>query len=234
MMRTVFSSLNLQLPLFEGPLDVLVHLIHRKEIRSKEVSLKDLFFNVASQLIDFELAAHFLEQFTLLLLFKSREMLPQEVETPPMDLSPPQEALFHLTEYYKFKEVANQLDLKQEEELHRYSRGFIEEVPLPPPGLEQISLDQLKSLFQKAMERLPIHHTITKDPYTIRDGKEMILRAVREDEKVDLFPFLTTFESRPLLIVTFLALLELMKEGTLFVTPELQIVRLGSSQNRHH
>lgn len=223
-MRTVFSSLQLQLPLFEGPLDVLVHLIHRKEIRSKEVSLKDLFFNLASQLVDFELAAHFLEQFTLLLLFKSRELLPHEEETSPLDLAPPQEALFHLSEYYKFKEVAHQLDLKQEEELHRYSRGFVDEVPLPPPGLEQISIDQLKSLFQKAMERLPIHHNITRDPYTIRDGKEVLLRAMQGESTLDLFPFLTTLESRPLLIVTFLALLELMKEGTLFVTPEMHLI----------
>ena len=226
LMRTVFSSLHLAIPLFEGPLDVLVHLIHRREIRSKQVCLKDLFFHLASQLIDFELSAHFLEQFTLLMLFKSRDLLPKEEDHSTLDLAPPQEALFHLSEYYQFKEMAHALDTRQEEALYRFPRGSMDEMPLPPPGLEQISIDQLKSLFQKAMERLPIHHNITKDPYTVKDGKELLLNALQVQPTLDLFSFLTTLESRPLLIVTFLALLELMKEGTVFVTPEMQLTKL--------
>lgn len=104
-----------------------------------------------------------------------------------------------------------------------FLRGNQEEIPLPPPGLEQISIEQLQSLFQKVLERLPKSHEIKRDRYTVEDGKRLIRNGLKAGS-LNLYQFLTGIETRALVIVTFLAILELMKEGTIFVKPDYQVV----------
>lgn len=227
-MRNIFSSLHLKLDLFEGPLDVFVHLIHRKEVRSFTISLQDIFLNLRPQIFDFEGASHFLEQFTLLMLFKSRDCLPFESYKEGMDLPTPEETIHHLSDYYQFKEIACRLAEKQQEEECRYLRGTAEAIPLPPPGLEQISIAQLQALFQKMLERLPKAHEIRKDKYTVQDGKKLLLGQL----PIELPKLLASIDSRPLLIVTFLALLELMKEGTLVVHSDYRVEALNRMQKK--
>ena len=221
-MRTLFSSLHLELDFFKGPLDVFVHLAHRRELSPHSISLKEILSKLTSQLIDFESASHFLEQFTLLMLFKSRDCLPFEENKQLLDTSPPEEAIIHLSDYYKFKEIACRLDQRQEEEGCRFFRGTQEEIPLPPPGLEQISIEQLQLLFQKVLERLPKTHGIKRDRYTIEDGKQLIINSLTKGS-LNLHSFLSAIDNRGLVIVAFLAILELMKEGTIFVKPDYEL-----------
>ncbi len=221
-MRNVFSSLQLQLDCFQGPLEIFVHLIYRREMKSSSISLKEIFGKTAEQLTCLESASHFLEQFTLLMLVKSRDCLPFEESPSPRDLAPPEEAIIHLSEYYTFKEIASRLDQRQEEQACRYVRGVQEPIALPPPGIEQISLEQLQALFQKVLERLPKEQQIKKDKYSLEDGKGLINKHLIKGA-FNLFDFLIHIDSKSLLIVTFLAILELMKEGTLFIGPDYQV-----------
>lgn len=226
-MRTLFSSLHLSLEIFEGPLDVFVHLAQKKEVKYQEVQLGSLFNFLNPYSLDLEMASHFIEQFSFLMLFKSRDCLPFEEKDKEDQLAPPEEAIAHLADYYQFKQVAFALDARQNEESNRFIRGAKEDahIPLPPVGIEQISLDDLQRVFQNLLDKLPQERIIESDPWSIGDGKRRIEEALARGN-FELIEFLSEVESRALLIVTFLAILELMKEGTILVGEDLKVEKV--------
>lgn len=224
-------SYQIKLPVFEGPFDLLFHLIEKDEVDIYDIPIAKiteqyLAYLDTMQMLDLELASEFLVMAATLLSIKARMLLPkQPVEVAEEDedlaLDPRDELVERLLEYKKFKQVAEFLKERETCQEKIFTRPneevmfvhlFSEENPL-----EGISLDNLLGALKEVLERATeeeLAGEITRDEVTIRDKmKEIVQRLFFQPKGIafrDLFRRQTT---RVEVVVTFLALLELIKLG---------------------
>jgi segregation and condensation protein A len=221
---------EVRLSVFEGPLDLLLHLIEREELDITAVSLAQ----VTDQYLDYigrleeRSAAHladFLVVASKLLLIKSRLLLP----SPPVahdeeEDEVGEDLVRQLIEYKKYKDVARLLARREEQALRAYVR--VGPVPVAARGLnlEGVSAAVLAELVRQALHvPLPAPPVATViPPVTVSLGDKMglIRAALRAQQEVDFGELVGTACSRVEVIVTLLAVLELIKEGSLAVEQE--------------
>jgi len=210
---------------FEGPLDLLLHLIKKSEINIYDIPIhliaqQYLAYIEAMEDLNLTVAGEFLVMAATLLQIKSKMLLPpDEVTVDEEDGPDPREELVRrLLEYKKFKEAASQLD--EHERLWReiYSREQAPAVELKSDEtlLENVSLFDLVDALQGILDRNPGKKfmEILPDNLTVRERMSAILEMLEGQESVN---FVELFESschRLVIIVTFLALLELMRLRT--------------------
>ena len=219
----VAEPYQVRLPVFEGPLDLLLHLIEREELDITSVSLAQ----VTDQYLTYlslmekpaaEVLADFLVVAAKLLLIKSRALLPQ----PPGDLSTEEEDVGEdlarqLIEYRRFKRVAESLRRREEAGLRAYLRLA------PPPRLERtldledVTLDDLVAAMRQALSVTlpapPVSEVVAPVTITIADRIAAIRTALRTSARLSFNRLLAEATSRLEIIVTFLAVLELIKSG---------------------
>jgi segregation and condensation protein A len=216
------SDYQVALPVFEGPLDLLLHLIERQELDITKVSLAQ----VTSQYLDYlarisernpEDLADFLVVAAKLLLIKSRLLLPQ----PPAPLPAEEEdvgddLVRQLIEYRKFKELAGWLKRVEEDGQQAYVR-----LPGAPPvepvvDLGDVTLDELLAAVREALEVKPalpsVNGAVTPITITIADQMGLIERRTAGGRQVRFRQLLEGTGSRIEIIVTLLALLEMIKQ----------------------
>ncbi|MEJ2208152.1 MAG: segregation/condensation protein A [Anaerolineae bacterium] len=218
----VSSDYQVALPVFEGPLDLLLHLIERQELDITEVSLAQ----VTNQYLDYlarisernpEDLADFLVVAAKLLLIKSRVLLPQP---PTPALSDDEEAgddlVRQLIEYKRFKEIAGWLRVVEEQGQQAYVR-----LPGIPPvervvDLGDVSLDDLLEAVRQALEVKPPQPTVDRDVppinISIADQMALIERRTAEGRRASFRRLLEDARNRIEIIVTLLALLEMVKQ----------------------
>lgn len=213
---------QVKLPVFEGPLDLLLHLIEREELDITKVSLAqvtDQYLEYLSFLeeLNAEILADFLVIAAKLLLIKSEMLLPRPPRAPDEEEEEDvgEELARQLIEYRKFKAVA--LALKQREEM-----GFRTYVRLaPPPKLERpvqlgdVSLTDLVEAVRRALNVRPPAPSVSEmvSPITITVAEKMafIEEKLRKHRSVSFSHLLDQAASRLEIIITFIALLELIK-----------------------
>jgi segregation and condensation protein A len=220
------EEINLALPYFEGPLDLLLHLIEREELDITGVALAsvaDQYLAVlrSQEHINLDQLADFIWIGARLLLIKSRALLPrppagavEEEEEDPGD-----ELARQLLEYKLFKEAAAQLRGIETTGLRSYPRiAPPPELP-PPPGLDGVTLDLLRELVEEALAREPAVKESVQviRPYkvTIRDRIAFIRDRLAADGRVSFRSVLQECRSRMEVIVSFMAVLELIKSRVL-------------------
>lgn len=209
---------------FEGPLDLLWHLINRQEIDIYEVSLHQLtsqFLEKCQDLTKLTLdrGAEFIGVATALIWLKSRTLLPkheQEQETPLFDEEndPNFNIIHQLIDYCRFKQAAKILSDRESSQSAFYHRGAEENEAKKNLGINHISLDDLATLFQQILARAAPHTGVIHEETWRVSDKIRSLRTLLKGETTT--PFINVFTAdkcREELIVTFLALLELMKSG---------------------
>ena len=215
---------KVKLPVFEGPLDLLLYLIKKEEVDIYEVELGkicDQYLSYIDSLenLEIEVAGEFLVIAATLVFIKSRTLLPVEQQTPIDEdeegEDPRLELIRQLVEYKKFKDAAAQLDdmcQLQEKLFHRDVRPDIPRVEKPAIG-DVSTLDLVKA-FQKILQRIREKQgfkEIEAEQFTVSQKIDIILRRV-EDEGTLLFSSLfSEYCSRAELAVTFLALLEVVR-----------------------
>lgn len=214
---------ELKLPVFEGPLDLLLHLIEREDLDITSVSLVQVTDQYLAHLREGDVNAAALADFIAvgarLLFLKSRALLPKGPEQE--DLSPPEETADDLTsllmEYRQLREVATYFE--QIEELGRRSyvrqgQAPTEQIPLPM-GLGDVTLEALATIFQEALSRqaaeAPPEQTIEREKVTVADKIKVITDRLKVDGRVSFRQLMESCRSRVEVIVQFLAVLELMK-----------------------
>ena len=231
------NPLEIKIPLFEGPLDLLLHLIRKKEVSIEEVRLSELTSSYLEyvemmQSINLDLAGEFLEIATLLILIKSRHLLPKPPEEIEEVEEDPEETLRRrLLEYQYYKDAAFELssldilgrDVFQRPEYVELIADNEEDVP----EYEDISVSALMEAFGRVMKRLP---KITR--YLIET--ENVRTEDRIEELISLFGkrnhclLEELFENdRPLswFIITFIAILEMVR---LHLITIVQVDQLGT------
>lgn len=222
---------QIKLPVFEGPFDLLFHLIEKNEVDIYDIPIAQiteqyLEYISAMQMMDLEVASEFLVMAATLLSIKARMLLPK----PPVmvddedfeDEADPREALVEkLLEYKKFKILAEYLKEKEDSMSTVYTRPneeemfvhlFSEENPLEGISMNTL-LEALKEVLDRTAEN-EVTGVIARDEVTVKDKIKEIMR--RLFFHADGIAFKDLFGSRVTrieVVVTFMAILELIKMG---------------------
>lgn len=207
---------------FEGPLDLLLHLIRKNQVNIYNIPIA----MIAQQYLDYlsmmkslnlAVAGEFLVMAATLVQIKSRMLLPtDETDEDDEDGPDPREELVRrLLEYRTFKDAAGQLDEREKMWREIYAR---EPMPLPPVRSDEVALDDV-SLFdlvdalQDVLARLPAGSLVEIVPenLTVKDRMNVILEVLDGKESVTFQALFEGQAHRLVVIVSFLALLELVK-----------------------
>ncbi|PKM81333.1 MAG: segregation/condensation protein A [Firmicutes bacterium HGW-Firmicutes-14] len=215
---------------FEGPFDLLFHLIEKNEVDIYDIPIAEitqqyLEYITAMQMLDLEVTSEFLVMAASLLAIKARMLLPKPPpagdEETEEEVDPRDELVEKLLEYKKFKAMAEYLQEKEtfmnkvytrpnEEEM--FFHLFSEENPLEGISLPTL-LNALQEVLDRAAER-EITGEIPRDEVTIRDKmKEIMRRLFFHSRGIAFKDLFTPKVTRVEVIVTFLALLELIRIG---------------------
>lgn len=214
----------IHLPVFEGPLDLLLQLIQRRDLDITAVSLAavaDQYLAAvhADETLDAPALAEFVSIGARLLELKSRALLPEERpadDDAPPDDDPGGELVTMLREYQRFREAAERLGERAAAGLRSWPRGA--PPPSPPPGdaLDGVTLDALRAVMVEVLARLP-----DEPPGVVERAEVSLAARVRALETLlaggtRSFSFrraLSRCRTRLEAVVTFIALLELLKRG---------------------
>jgi segregation and condensation protein A len=212
------DALEVILEAFEGPLDLLLYLIKRQNIDILEIPLEEttrqyMKYIDMMQNLKIELASEYLLMAAMLAEIKSRMLLPRPAESEDED-DPRAELIRRLQEYERFKTAAQELN-----ELPRVNRDFYLTDIEPPEihqerPLPQVDLRDILFAFKDAMARADMysHHHIQREALSVRERMSKVLSAISNDGFTDYTSLFTIEEGRRGVVVTLLAILELVKE----------------------
>ncbi len=218
------SEYKVKFQVFEGPLDLLLYLIKKEEVDIYEVNLTHLATQFIEYLetmrsLDLEVAGEFLVMAATLMYIKSRELLPVDqqvqVEGEEDGDDPRWELIRQLVEYKKFKDAAAQLALleaRQEEVFPRAPAKLEFESEAPSRNEASIFdlLNAVSSLLQRFNKR-PDQRDIFEDKWSVSQKIEQLMRAISERSRLKFSELFAGVTSRSEVVVTFLALLELIR-----------------------
>ncbi len=218
------SDYKVKLEIFEGPLDLLLYLIKRDELDIYDISIERitkqyLEYLQAFKELNIDVAGEFVVMAANLIYLKSRSLLPVDQQPPEEDVEeddPRWDLIRQLIEYKKFKEAAAQLQVRQLEEAGRFVRqtngdDVGAEAPLP---LGEVGIFQLINAFQNVIKRLEAREDLQEifgEHYTVSDKIEWILQRVADGVPLRFSELFASMASRVEIVVTFLALLELIR-----------------------
>ncbi len=214
------DALEIFLDAFEGPLDLLLYLIRRQNLDILDIPIAD----VTRQYMEYvelmrelrlELAADYLVMAAILAEIKSRMLLPRPATDEEGEEEDPRaELVRRLQEYERFKQAAEDID-----SLPRMERDFTQAeahvpdrkvVRLPPP----VDLHEVLQAFQDVLRRADLygHHHVQREALSVRERMSRIMGALRRQPHTEFNTLFTPEEGRSGVVVTLLALLELLKE----------------------
>lgn len=210
---------NIKIPVFEGPFDLLLHLIKEAKIDIYDIPIalitrQYLQYIEMMKELNLEIAGDFLVMASTLIHIKSRMLLPPDEETPLEEQEDPRlELVQKLLEYQTFKDAASTLREREDEWKKVFSKA-------PPSDEDEelylidVNLFDLMSAFKKLLETVsPDIITITKETLTVKDRMSVIMEMI---EGLDAMRFEEIFKgsrTRMHLIITFVSLLELIRLG---------------------
>lgn len=226
------DAFRIALPNFEGPLDLLLHLIREHKVDILDIPIALITEKYLGHLdkmreINLDIAGEFLVMASTLLHLKSRMLLPREeqpagqdaVLTQPEPSDPRAELVRRLLEYQKYKAVAEQLSTNPILDRDVFPRRVaVEEVPLDDDeiGLREISVYKLIEALDRVLKALEPkrQHEVTREHLSLSVAMYRIAGKIREEGKGHAVNFLALFDgarTRSDVVITFLALLEMAK-----------------------
>jgi len=213
------DAMEVILEIFEGPLDLLLYLIKKHNLDILNIPVAEItrqYMEYVELMSTFrlELAADYLEMAALLAEIKSRMLLPRPPETEGEEVDPRAELVRRLQEYERFKTAAENLD-----HLPRVGRDlFKAEAMLPKMDRVRpqptVDLKEILLAFKDVLKRVDLKsvHHIQREELSVRERMSRVLSRLEGDRFVDFVDFFDVEEGRLGVVVTFLALLELLRE----------------------
>lgn len=220
------DALEVYLEAFEGPLDLLLYLIRKHNLDILDIPMADLtsqYMGYVEKMrkVNLELAADYLLMSAVLIEIKSRMLLPEPADIESDD-DPRAELVRRLMEYESIKLAAERLDAMPQvgQEILVAQAYYQQIVEIQPP---QVELDDLIAAWKGVLERAShfSHHKISRAELSVREHMSQILRRLKQDKLVEfsaLFDVANDGISK--LVVCFLAILELAREGLLRMTQQ--------------
>jgi segregation and condensation protein A len=213
-------ALEVFLEAFEGPLDLLLYLIRRQNIDILDIPIADIsrqyveYISLMKQM-QFELAGEYLLMAATLAEIKSRMLLPRSEEAEEEEEDPRAELVRRLQEYERFKQAAQDLDglERLERDVTVAEAEVVERRTVTK--LPDVTLKELLVVFQQALQRSDMfaHHHVQREPLSVRERMSQMLVSLEGERYVDFAGLFDPTEGRMGVTVTFLALLELLKES---------------------
>ena len=214
------DALEIFLEAFEGPLDLLLYLIKRQNINILDIKVAEITDQYMAyvdlmEVGQFELAAEYLVMAAMLAEIKSRLLLPRHVEDGTEEDDPRMQLIRRLQEYERYKKAAEDIDelVRMDRDIHRAAAALpeLERIsPEPTVELQDILLSLSRVLRRADMFE---HHHIQRETLSTREKMSEILLRVTDRKFVPLASLLVRAEGRSGVIVTLLAIMELMKES---------------------
>jgi segregation and condensation protein A len=218
------DALEVVLEAFEGPLDLLLYLIRKENLDVMDIQMAPLTrqymeYVEAMRTTNLELAAEYLVMAAMLMEIKSRLLLPRPPSATPIEDDPRAELVRRLLEYERMKKAAQGLD-----ELPQVGRDVIaisvwieKTVAQRLPDVNSADLAEAwRTLLHRA--RLSKHHRVTREELSVRAHMSAILRSLKERRVAEFGELFDPQRGVAVLVVTFLALLELARERLLEIT----------------
>lgn len=222
--KAIIEPYSIKLDFFEGPLNLLLHLIQQQEMDITEISISAitdqyLEYIELMELLDLDLASEFIVMAATLLQLKSQSILP----TPQPDagenrqFKDRQELVKHLLEYKRFKEAGQALDRYADQNSLTYTRPEIEGISDWREYEISATLFDLISAFQTVTIRPNFgadddyYEEIQEDPITVEMQMDFVQRMLTDNEQIRFSELFSEFGSKTEKIATFLAILELVR-----------------------
>lgn len=214
------AAIRVNLPAFEGPLDLLLHLIQQDEIDITDIPISKITRQYLEMLelmqeLDLEVAGEFLVMAATLMRIKSRMLLPPIIEEQE-ELDPRETLVRQLLEYRRFKEAAKDLERLEAERRRQFERGAPAQLEDPEASeLLPVSLFRLLEALKGALARqVPaVVHTIHAEPMRIDEAMSLLRENLKTRGRLLFAEMLDLFVTRIEKITAFLGLLELLKLG---------------------
>lgn len=242
------TDYKVKFEVFEGPLDLLLYLIKKEEVDIYDVNLTQLAtqfieYIEVMRLLDLDIAGEFLVMASTLMYIKSRELLPIDqqvaVEGEEEGDDPRWEFIRQLVEYKKFKDAAAQLQTLEARQENIYPRlppqpEFDTGQPMPKANVSLFDLINAVNAVLKRVNQRDDLRDIFEDKWTVSEKIEQLLKALQANAQLRFSTLFASATSRSEVVVTFLALLELMRLKQLVVVQsepfgEIEIWRTTSS-----
>jgi len=217
---------RVQLKNFEGPLDLLLFFIKRDELNIYDIPISHItsefleYIHLMEEL-DLDVASEFILMASMLMSIKAKMMLPRDSEEEEeLDEDDPRfELVQKLLEYKRYKEMAEKLSVIDESVRQKYFRGYTEaddvDKQVTGEALKDVTLFDLIAAFQKVVsdiKRKKTYHRIEKVSHTVEEQAEFVLRTLQQFGKRSFLQLCENMTNKIAVVVTFLAILEMLKE----------------------
>jgi segregation and condensation protein A len=217
---------RVQLNNFEGPLDLLLFFIKRDELDIYDIPISYItkqfleYINLL-EVLDLDVASEFILMASMLMSIKAKMMLPREdSDEEELDETDPRyELVQRLLEYKRYKEMSEKMADMDEETRKKYMRGYPEadtvEQQASGEALQDVTMFDLIAAFKKVLqdiERKNIVHHVEKVSTTVEEQSEFVLNRLQEYGKQSFMEVCSTLQNKIYVVVTFLAVLEMIKE----------------------
>ena len=223
MSSAVDEEYKVKLDIFEGPLDLLLYLIKKDEIDIYSISIEQitkqyLEYIDTFKLLNIDLASEFVVMAANLMYIKSRTLLPKPEQPPEEDAEeddPRWDLIRQLVEYKKFKDAADYLGQRELEQDNLFEHiPDVPKYPAGPPPPPNVSIFDLIRAFQGVLKRFQEELELSEiedDPFTVSDRIDYLLERCQPGQGMTFGSLFDQATSRAEVIVTFLALLELIR-----------------------
>lgn len=213
-------STSVQLDIFEGPLDLLLHLIKKNEVSITDIPIATITEQYLATLelmqnLSLDVAGEFLVMAATLIHIKSRMLLPAGDNEAEEDegVDPHEELVRRLLEYQRYKEAAAELEQRDLLTRDVFVRSGPPTEEAGPRGFREVSVFDLLGALKRVIDRLPKDtvHEIALDKITVREKMTLLLETLRVHDSVLFESLFAEVKSRVEVVATFLAMLELVK-----------------------
>ena len=216
---------NIKIENFEGPLDLLLYFIKRDKIDIYDIPITQITNEYISVLdeakkLDVSIAGEFLFMASMLLRIKTQMLLPRQINDESLDIEDPRiDLVAQLLEYKKYKSIANKLKnlhFENKDSFFRNSSKVVyDQSPNASDFLNEVTLYDISKIFKDAVNNAPTQDSfeIYRETVSLKDQQDFILQQFNNDKILSLKNLVKKLETKLEIIVTFLALLEMIKRS---------------------
>ncbi|MDZ7372532.1 MAG: segregation/condensation protein A [candidate division KSB1 bacterium] len=222
-------SYRVQLESFEGPLDLLLHLIRKNEVDIYDIPIAEitrqyLEYLAVIEMLDLDRASDFILMAATLIRIKAQMLLPRPAGEEEEEYEDPRlELVQKLLEYQRYQPVAQELAEREAQHRDLYPRSFFylegDGQDQDQEGPRRVSLFDLIAAFREVMAKAPArdYHAVTVVPVSVEEQMEYVLTYLAGRGQALFADLIRTLPDRLTMVVTFVALLELIRRGTIQV-----------------
>ncbi len=239
-------SYQVKLENFEGPMDLLLYFIRRDELDIYDIPIGQITKDFVDMIEEWKrmnmlIAGEFIVMAASLMRVKAKMMIPRpELDDEGVIIDPRTELMQQLIDYKRFRDAAEMLDSIAEERTHVVPRQFEQDIKVLDGNeigrlLRDVTLYDLARLFKEAMENRPVmsQFELHREPIKLEQQKEFLFKYFDGDGRLKFSTLLINLKTRLEIIVTFLAILDLVREGTCTleqndVFDDIELIHLGA------